>query len=331
MVLVVLPAQTLDTSQDRLENNACLPARQGMASACQSQDTKGLVHYIMGLYYEGLGDIDRSIQEYQKALEKDPGSSVLHLNLASSFIKKNDAAKAIDQLKQAVKLAPDAVEPHLILALVYVAQNNSDLATEEYALALTNATKLDPKNIELYKSLGLVYLQQNKRKEAEGIFKLVVSMASNDAQVHFYLGSIYYDAKDYTAAEYELKYALKLKPDYHEALNFLGYSYLERDKEINRAGALIKKALSFEPENGAYIDSLGWYYFKKGKFKEAAEKLEKAASYLSDPVIYEHLGDVYLKLGNLDNAKLNWNKSLKLDASQEKVKEKLLKITNNGK
>ena len=301
------------------------------AAALDIEDVKGLSHYIMGLYCEDLGDIDRAIQEYQKALKADPQSSLLHLNLASVFIKKNDALSAIAQLKQSIGLAPDAVEPHAILALVYAAQNKPDLAAQEYTLALKNATKLEPKNIEIYKSLGAIYLQQEKLKEAESIFKLIAGMSPADAQAHFYLGSIYYDSKDYIAAEKEFKAALKLKPDYHEALNFLGYFYLERDKEINRAGDLIRKALSFEPDNGAYIDSLGWFYFKKGKFKEALRELEKAASYLSDPVIYEHLGDVYLKLGNRDSARLNWDKSLKLDPNQEKVKEKLLKITDNGK
>jgi Tfp pilus assembly protein PilF len=143
LALAVLPAQALDIS---------------------NEDTRSLSHYIMGLYYEDLGDIDGSIEEYQEALVADPESSLLHLNLASSFIKKNDVVKAIEQLKQASNLAPEAVEPHLVLALVYAAQNNPDLATSEYTLALTNATKLDPKNIELYKSLSVIYLQQNKRK-----------------------------------------------------------------------------------------------------------------------------------------------------------------------
>ena len=89
---------------------------------------------------------------------------------------------------------------------------------------------------------------------------------------------------------------------------------------------MIKQALSFEPENGAYVDSLGWFYFKKGKFKEALVHLEKAASFLNDPVIYEHLGDVFMKLGNRDSAKLNWEKSLKLDSTQDKVKVKLLQV-----
>ena len=107
----------------------------------------------------------------------------------------------------------------------------------------------------------------------------------------------------------------------------MGYFYLEQDKNINQAGQMIQKALGFEPENGAYLDSLGWYYFKKGKFKEALDELEKAAALMSDPEIYDHLGEVFLKLGSRDNAKLNWEKSLKLDPAQGKIKAKLLKLT----
>ena len=290
------------------------------------EDSKSLSHYITAVYCEDIGDIDRAIQEYRKALEADNQSSLLHLNLASAFIKKNDISSAIIELKQSINIAPDAVEPHAILALVYTTQNKAELATQEYAFALKNAAKLEPENIEIYKSLGAIYLQQRKLKEAEGIFKLVVGLAPLDAEAHFYLGSIYYDLKDYTATEKEFKAAIKLKPDYHEALNFLGYFYLEQDKNIDRAGAMIKQALSFEPENGAYVDSMGWFYFKKGKFKEALAYLEKAASFLSDPVIYEHLGDVFMKLGNRDSAKLNWEKSLKLDSTQDKVKLKLLQV-----
>ncbi len=285
----------------------------------------------MGLYCEDLGDIDRAIQEYQLALKTDTQSSLLHLSLASSFIRKNDHASAIAELKQAAILAPEAVEPHALLALLYAGKNKQDLATQEYVLALENASKLEPKNIEVYKGLGAIYLQQKKLKEAESIYKLAVDIAPLDPQAHFYLANIYYDLKNNSAVEKELKAALKLKPDYHEALNFLGYFYLEQDKLIAKAGAMISKALELAPDNGAYLDSLGWFYFKGGKFKEALIELEKAASYLSDAVIYEHLGDVYLRLGNRDSAKLNWEKSLKLDSQQEKIKEKLLKLTNNGK
>ena len=313
----------------------CLTLALAVCSA-QALDTdklasQGLSHYIVGVYSEDIGDLDRATAEYLKALEADPGSSLLHLSLASVFIKKNDLAQAIVQLKQSISLAPLSVEPHAILALLYSTQNKEDLAAQEYTIALKNAARFDPKNIEIYRSLGAIYLQQNKLREAESIFKLIVGLAPEDPEARFYLGSIYFDLKEYASLEKELKEALKLKPDYHQALNFLGYFYLEQNKNIDQAGRLIKKALYFEPDNGAYIDSLGWYYFKKGKFREALVELEKAASLLSDPEIYDHLGEVFLKLGKLTQAKLNWEKSLKLDSTQSQIKAKLLKVTNNGK
>ncbi|MFH1190938.1 MAG: tetratricopeptide repeat protein [Candidatus Omnitrophota bacterium] len=310
MALGVLPAQAKDTSKE---------------------DARSLSHYIVGAYSESLGDLDGAIQEYQKALDTGPQSSLVHLNLASIFIQKDDPVLAIKELKQSISLAPEAVQPHALLALIYASQNKSELAAGEYILALENAAKSQPENIDIYKSIGAIYLQQKKLKQAEGIFKLIVKMAPADAQAHFYLGDIYYNLKDYSSAEKELNSAIKLKSDYHEALNFLGYFYLEQDKNIDQAGLLIKQALVFEPENGAYLDSLGWFYYKKGMFKEALSYLERAASCFSDPVIYDHLGDVFLKLGNSDSAKLNWEKSLKLDSQSDKVKEKLLKLTNHGK
>jgi Tfp pilus assembly protein PilF len=110
-------------------------------------------------------------------------------------------------------------------------------------------------------------------------------------------------------------------------LNFLGYTYVEKNKNLAQAETMIRKALEIEPNNGAYIDSLGWFYFKRGRFKEAITELEKASSLLDDPVIYDHLGDVYFKINEIEKAKLNWEKSLELDPNQEKVKEKLLTVT----
>ncbi|MDD3344914.1 MAG: tetratricopeptide repeat protein [Candidatus Omnitrophica bacterium] len=301
-----------------------------VASTARAEDVKdysrGLSHYIAAVYQEDLGDIDEAVREYRKAIDADKESYLLHLNLASAYIKKNDLASAVAELKLSVGLAPEAVEPRAILALVYASQDKADLAAREYERALENAVKLDPDNTDIYKNLGAVYLQERKLKEAEGVFKLVAGMDPLDAEAHFCLGSIYYQIKDYPSAEKELKTAIRLNPDYHEALNFLGYFYLEQNRNINKAGAMIKKALVLQPENGAYIDSLGWFYFKKGRFKQALEYLEQSAAQLSDPVIYDHLGDTFLKLGNCEEAKNNWEKSLKLDPGQETVKNKLFEV-----
>ena len=127
-------------------------------------------------------------------------------------------------------------------------------------------------------------------------------------------------------AEAQLKRALELKPDYPEALNFLGYLYVEQGRNLDEALKLIKKALEAEPGNGAYIDSLGWFYFKKGDFKQALKELEKASALLEDPIIYDHLGDTYFKVKDMQNARINWEKSLKMNPEQQKIQEKLKKI-----
>jgi Tfp pilus assembly protein PilF len=268
-----------------------LPARA--LDTAQQQDTQSLSHYIAAVYYEGRGDFESAVAEYHKAITADPQSSLLHLYLASAFIQKGDFEQAGEELRQTVDL--------------------------------------DPENIDVYKGLGAIYLQQQKFKQAGSIFKLLLGLDSRDAQSHFYLGDICYELGDYPAAEKELKAALKLRPDYHEGLNFLGYFYLEQDKFIDQAGALIKRALALEPENGAYLDSLGWFYYKKGNFKQALDYLEQAAAVLSDPEVHDHLGDTYLKLNNPGSAKLNWEKSLQLDPQAAGVSEKLRKLTNYGK
>jgi tetratricopeptide (TPR) repeat protein len=179
--------------------------------------------------------------------------------------------------------------------------------------------------------LGAIYLQQKKFKDAENTYHLILELSPEDHEAHFYLGGIYNELKNNARAQEELKRAIELKPDYHQALNYLGYLYVEEDRNLIQAETMIKKALEIDPNNGAYIDSLGWLYFKRGNHKEAIKELEKAISQLEDPVIYDHLGDTYLKLNDIEKAKLNWEKSLKMDAKQNKVREKIEKVTSNSK
>jgi Tfp pilus assembly protein PilF len=291
--------------------------------AFDKRTSNALSHYIMGVMYDDLGDVEKAIQEYKYALKADSKNTVIHLNLVVSYIKKNDLSSAVEELRTTIRLEPDAVEPHAILALLYSLQNKSQESNLEYEIALKNASKLNPKNIEIYKNLGALYLHQKKPQAAESIYRLILELAPEDAEANFYLANIYDQAGDRKKAEEELKKCLQKNPGYHEALNYLGYLYVEENKSLDEAELLIKKALELQPDNGAYVDSLGWLYFKQGKFKEAIELLSRAGTLLEDPVIFDHLGDAYFKAGDIENAKLNWQKSLKLGPTQDKVKEKL--------
>ena len=106
----------------------------------------------------------------------------------------------------------------------------------------------------------------------------------------------------------------------------MGYIYAQQNRNLSKAQELILKALKVDPDNAAYIDSLGWVYFKRGKVKEALKEIEKADSLIEDPEVSDHLGEIYLKLGDVNKAKASWEKSLKLDPQQKPVKEKLDKL-----
>jgi tetratricopeptide (TPR) repeat protein len=288
-----------------------------------AQHSRALRHYIMGTLYDDLGDIDAAIGEYRKALKTDKTAALIRLNLSAALIKKDDLAGAIQELKKAIELDPSAVEPHAILALIYTSQSKADLAAQEYEQALLKAAKQSPENPEIQKNLGMLYAQQKRYAEAEQAFRIIVAASPEDAEAHFILASVLYQMKKQEDTEAHLRKVIELQPDSHQALNFLGYLFAETGRNLDEAHTLISRALALDPQNGAYLDSLGWVYFKKGEYEKALSELKKAVALIDDPVVYEHLGDVYRQLNDTGAAALNWKKSLELDATQEAVRRKL--------
>jgi tetratricopeptide (TPR) repeat protein len=297
-----------------------------LVSGAYAADTKAsevMSRYILGSIYEKTGDIDKAIPEYQRALKQDPRNSQIHLSLGTAYLKKNNVPKAIEELNLASKLDPEAVEPHAILALLYFSQENTTAAGQEYETALTKASQLEPSNIAIYKSLGTVYLHNKNYPAAENTFKLILGLTPRDAEALFYLANVYDETGRDQLVEQTLKKSLEVDPDYVQSLNYLGYYYAEQNRSLAEAEKLVKKALAREPDNGAFVDSLGWVYFKQGKVREALLELEKAKTMIEDPVIYDHLGDAYMKLKDPLKARENWQRSLQLDDSQAAVKNKL--------
>lgn len=117
--------------------------------------------------------------------------------------------------------------------------------------------------------------------------------------------------------------ALKLDPHHADALNYLGYSYAERGVKIEEAISLTKQAVALRPANGYYVDSLGWAFFKKGLLTEALAEIKRAAALVGDdPVIYEHLGEIYLKQQQISEAREALLHSLELDPSNSKLMDR---------
>jgi tetratricopeptide (TPR) repeat protein len=105
---------------------------------------------------------------------------------------------------------------------------------------------------------------------------------------------------------------LMLNPDNDQALNYLGYIFADRNIRLDEARDMIVKALQREPNSGAYLDSLGWVYFRLNKLPEAEDKLREALQYMSrDPTVHDHLAEVYFREGKIREAIAQWQSSLR--------------------
>lgn len=132
--------------------------------------------------------------------------------------------------------------------------------------------------------------------------------------VWFNRGVVYERKKDFDLAEKWLRKTIEAQPHHHPAMNYLSYTWADRGVNLEEALKLVKKALEIEPENTAYLDTLGWVYFRLGRFNEALVEIDRALKTESnEPEILQHRGDILQKLGRHQEAREAWEKALKLD------------------
>src|SRR5207249_9020458 len=117
-----------------------------------------------------------------------------------------------------------------------------------------------------------------------------------EGQVYFLQGSLHEKQKKYDEAEKAFRKALEFQKDDPAVLNYLGYMFAVRGIHLEEAEAMVQKAVQTDPTNGAYLDSLGWVYYKQNRLDRAEEYLKKAVIFVnSDPDVHDHLGDLYFK------------------------------------
>jgi tetratricopeptide (TPR) repeat protein len=197
-----------------------------------------------------------------------------------------------------------------------VIQGKVDEALELIRKSSGNA----PDNPRLKLLLGEMLVKHGRNDEAIKVYQeLLKKFSAIDDVVkiaHSNLSIIYVNLGDYAKGEAELEVLFQKTPEDAGVNNDLGYLYAEQGKNLEKAEAMIRKAVQEEPERPAYLDSLGWVLFKRGKVKQALEPLEKAVELQKveekkgqappDATIREHLGDVYLSLQDVDKAKAIW-------------------------
>lgn len=291
----------------------------------QDSKAKSLAAYTMGVVEDLKGSTDKAVEEFQKSLQYQDNYAA-HLRLGADYARQGDLTAAILELKRVLELDKDNIQAHYMLALVYSTQKQYDKAAGEYEAILTSMSQIDPKNVEIYGYLAQLYYSQKQYHKAIEQFEKILTIDKQNADMMFLLGCLYLEVHQRQKAIDLFSRAIMVNPEHDTSLNSLGYVYAEQGENLDEAQRLIERALKIDPKNGAYFDSLGWVYFKKGDYAEALRYLNQADSLITDPIVYEHMGDVYFKMKQDEEAKKFWTKSLELLPNQEKVIEKLKSI-----
>ncbi|AHM03853.1 TPR domain protein [Roseibacterium elongatum DSM 19469] len=136
--------------------------------------------------------------------------------------------------------------------------------------------------------------------------------------VHYARGICHHRTDDWDAAEADFRRALELNPEQPQVLNYLGYSLVEQRRNLDEALGMIERAVAARPDSGYIVDSLGWVFYRLGRFDEAVEPMERAVQLLpTDPIVNDHLGDVYWMVGREREARFQWERALSFDPEDE--------------
>ena len=218
-------------------------------------------------------------------------------------------------------------------ARLRAASDLADLDRHDEAIdALRAMMEERPERIDAASALGDVFRVDERYDEAAEAYDIAVGRLANVENQHwrlFYVRGIAFErVGEWPRAEADFLRALELEPDQPLVLNYLGYSWVEQERNLDEAKTMIEKAVELRPDDGYIVDSLGWVAYRLGDFEEAARQLELAVELVpGDPIINDHLGDAYWQVGRLNEARFQWRRVLTLEPEDELAAQVRRKLT----
>ncbi len=269
-------------------------------------------------FLDEYGILSRSTEKWDQAITAFQQLAALGgdytvrgtIQIIDTHRQKKDYATALREVQAAIKKFPEdralKAEHATILA--------ESGKVEEGAAVLRTMLGGD-RDRETRLALAQLYEKGKKYPEMAKELDAAETLSKDNEEketVYFMRGAMYERMKKFDLSEAEFRKALQLNPENVQVLNYLGYMLADRAVRLDEAFQLIKKAVDQEPNNGAYLDSLGWVYYRQGKLSEAEGVLIKAVERSGgDATVHDHLGDVYFKLGKTRDAIAQWQSSLR--------------------
>lgn len=248
---------------------------------------------MLGDTYERMKQFDSAIEAYQTMPQSSPLNEAAALQAALNLEQIDRGDEAVVLLKKAIADNPQSLDPLISLGNLYRSRKDFQNANDAYDKAIALIGPPQPGHWNLLYSSGIALERLKRWPEAEARFKK----------------------------------ALELSPDQPFVLNYLGYSWVDQNINLEEAFKMLQKAVEQRPNDGFIVDSLGWAHYRRGEYELAAKFLEKAVELRpSDSTINDHLGDIYWRLGRKLEAKFQWNHARDLGPEPDDLPKILEKI-----
>lgn len=246
--------------------------------------------------------------QYALALKPDSDAALVQLAAVAEQLKDGEGAIAL------YSRIP-ASSPLKELSDLQLGLNLADLNRHDEAIAHLKAfVEAHPDDMRAYLALGGVYASKEDFRSAATLYDKAVAVLKTPTNanwnIYYQRGIAYERLKEWPKAEPNFLKALELFPDQPQVLNYLGYSWVDMNMNLKEGLAMIQKAVDLRPSDGYIVDSLGWAYFRMGRFDDAVREMERAVSLKpEDPVLNDHLGDAYWRVGRKLEATFQWNQA----------------------
>jgi tetratricopeptide (TPR) repeat protein len=304
-------------------------------------------------------DFPRAVELYEKLLNRVGDNPEIKLRVGIAYfgqIQRDstfiDKAKPIFQ--EVNKEVPNDWRPNFYLGIIAATEKQDSLAEtyferstqlapwngdawwslgttyfqnakyEKLLDAMEQAKKAIPKDSRFYFLTGLAYSRLNEPEKAVPALEYSLALKPNDLDVLSTLALTLDGMHRYQESDSLYELSLKIDPQYHLVLNNYSYSLAERGLQLERALQMALQAIAAEPDNASYLDTVGWIYFRLGRYEEAQRYIAKAIDAGgASATVYEHMGDICSKLGQKENAERYWKQALDMDATNQTLRDKL--------
>ena len=266
----------------------------------------------LGTIYRDQGNNQAAIDAFRQviALGGDDNIERGYQQIIDTWREAKEWQKATEAAKEAVQKLPNSRDLKMVLAAQQADMGNPDPALKDVQAML----KGDAQDRGVYITLAQMNTRLKRYTDAEQDLDKAekLSIKQDDKEYIWFLrGSTFERQKRFAEAEVQFKKVIASDPQHAQALNYLGYMLADQNSKLDEALGYIKRAVDIDPTNGAYLDSIGWAYYRLGKYEMAEESLVKAAQKINtDPTVHDHLGDLYQKTGRLKLAATHWERAL---------------------